>query len=147
MLKYRNIGLKLTPQRLAILDHLQGNRGHPSAEEIHRAVQKKLPTMSLATVYSTLSALKEKGKILELSVDPDKKRYDPDTGPHDHLICIACRRIVDIEDTCHPKLPDDARQDFAIIKSHVEFYGLCPKCNTEKKNQPRETVNVRRSKR
>jgi Fur family peroxide stress response transcriptional regulator len=63
MEKYRDIGFKLTPQRLAILDFLQGNKKHPSAEDIYRSVHKKFPTMSLATVYSTLSALKEKGSL------------------------------------------------------------------------------------
>jgi len=128
MQKYRDIGLKLTPQRLAILDYLQGNKEHPSAEEVYRAVHKKFPTMSLATVYSTLSALKQRGNVLELTLDPDKKRYDPDTGLHNHLICISCKRIVDIHDEYRIDLSEAAKQDFAVIKSHIEFYGICPKC-------------------
>ncbi len=129
MEKYRNLGFKLTPQRLAILHYLEGNKEHPSAENIYRAVHKKFPTMSLATVYSTLSALKDKGSVLELTLDPDKKRYDPDTAMHNHLICISCKQIVDIPDNFQLNVPDAARRDFTIIKSHVEFYGLCPKCN------------------
>ncbi|MFZ2197327.1 MAG: transcriptional repressor, partial [Thermodesulfovibrionales bacterium] len=57
MNKYRNIGFKLTPQRLAILSYLEGNKEHPSAEEIFRAVSDQYPTMSFATVYNTLAAL------------------------------------------------------------------------------------------
>jgi Fur family peroxide stress response transcriptional regulator len=129
MEKYRRMGLKLTPQRLAVLHYLEGNKNHPSAEDIFRAVHKKLPTMSFATVYNTLSILKEKGSVLELTVDPDKKRYDPDTGQHDHLICISCKRIVDIPSTIRFDLPDSARRDFAVIQRHVEYYGYCPECN------------------
>jgi Fur family peroxide stress response transcriptional regulator len=142
--KYRNIGLKLTPQRLAILDYLEGNTGHPSAEDIYRAVSKRFPTMSLATVYTTLGALKEKGNVLELTIDPDKKRYDPETAAHNHLICISCKRIIDIPAANTVVLPDTTRQEFSITKSHVEFYGLCPEC--KKRNAELEEVpNVCRS--
>jgi len=129
MEKYRNIGLKLTPQRIAILDYLEGNRQHPSAEDIYRAVAKKFPTMSFATVYTTLSALKAKGSVLELTIDPAKKRYDPQTGSHNHLICVSCKRIIDVPVAYSLDVPDKLKQGFNIISTHVEFYGLCPKCN------------------
>ncbi|HEY6022275.1 MAG TPA: transcriptional repressor [Candidatus Paceibacterota bacterium] len=145
MENYRDIGFKLTPQRLIILDYLQGNKSHPSAEDIYRAVHDKFPTMSLATVYSTLAALKEKGYIIELSLDPDKKRYDPETVPHNHLICIACKRIVDVAGECRLDLPEDERQDFVVMESHVEFYGLCPGCKQKKKKPTEEVVHVHRS--
>ncbi len=145
MENYRDIGLKLTPQRLTILDYLQGNKAHPSADDIYRAVHDKFPTMSLATVYSTLAALKDKGYVIELTLDPDKKRYDPDTGPHNHLICISCKRIVDVPGERHLDLPEVEKQDFAVIESHVEFYGLCPECKTDKNKTTKEAVNVHRS--
>jgi len=143
-LKYRDIGLKLTPQRLAILDYLEGNKSHPSAEDIYRSVHDRYPTMSLATVYSTLTALKEKGNVLELTVDPDKKRYDPNTSPHNHLICLKCKTIVDIHDDFRIDLPDSAKQDFDVVKSHVEFYGFCPNCKNEE-TADKEAFHVRRS--
>ena len=145
MEKYRYIGLKLTPQRLAILNYLEGNTGHPSAEDIYRAVHKKFPTMSLATVYNTLSALKAKGNVLELTLDPDKKRYDPDTGQHDHLICISCRRIVDIPGAYRFDLSDGERRDFTVLERHIEYYGFCPRCKKDKDKQTKEAVYVRRS--
>jgi Fur family peroxide stress response transcriptional regulator len=126
--KYRDIGFKLTPQRIAILDYLKGNTGHPSAEDIYKAVSKMFPTMSLATVYTTLGALKDKGSVLELTIDPDKKRYDPETAKHNHLICISCKKIVDVPAVNLIDLPDTIKQDFSVIESHVEFYGLCPEC-------------------
>ncbi len=126
--KYRETGLKLTPQRLAILDYLDGNKDHPSADEIYRAVSKKFPTMSFATVYNTLSALREKGSVHELTIDPAKKRYDPDTSRHNHMICIACKKIVDVPMAYDIELPARFKNDFTILNNHVEFHGLCPQC-------------------
>ena len=128
MNKYRNIGIKLTPQRIAILDFLEGNKEHPAADEIYKAVIKKFPTMSFATVYTTLSALKAKGRVLELTIDPGKKRYDPQTGGHNHLICISCKRIIDVPSAYSLDVPENVKQGFDVINTHVEFYGLCTKC-------------------
>lgn len=144
MNNYRDIGLKRTPQRLAILECLEGNKDHPSAEDIFRRVQKRFPTMSLATVYSTLTVLKERGSITELTLDPAKKRYDPDTGLHNHLICLSCRKIVDIPGDFQLDLPPGAAQDFSIVKSHVEFYGFCPRCKDDHTIPLKEAANVRR---
>ena len=132
MKKYRAIGLKLTPQRLAILDYLDGNREHPSAEDIYRAVSKRFPTMSFATVYNTLEVLKKKGNVLELTVDADKKRFDPNIAPHHHLICLRCKRIVDIMSVYELSIPDAEKMDFEITGNHIEFYGVCDLCGKKK---------------
>jgi Fur family peroxide stress response transcriptional regulator len=131
MRKYRDIGFKLTPQRIAILDYLEGNRQHPSAEEIYGAVLKKFSTLSLATVYTTLTALKVRGRIVELTIDPSKKRYDPQAGSHNHLICVSCKRIIDIPPVRSLELLESVKQEFTLINAHVEFYGLCPKCTAK----------------
>ncbi|MBZ0156369.1 MAG: transcriptional repressor [Alphaproteobacteria bacterium] len=130
MEKFKEIGLKLTPQRIAILDYLEGNTEHPSAEEVYRAVSKKFPTMSFATVYNTLEALRKRGSVLELTIDPGKKRFDPNTHPHHHLICLRCRRIVDIHGNYDLSLSAEKKNDFDIMGNHIEFYGICPKCKS-----------------
>jgi Fur family transcriptional regulator, peroxide stress response regulator len=132
MNKYRNIGFKLTPQRLAILSYLEGNKEHPSAEEIFRAVSDKYPTMSFATVYNTLAALSRKGNILELSIDPHKRRYDPNTSMHNHLICVSCKKIEDIHHDYNIVVPDSLKNGFEITGNHIEFYGICPECRKQK---------------
>ena len=131
--EYRALGLKLTPQRIAILDYLKDNSDHPSAEDIYKAIIKLHPTMSFATVYNTLEAIRKKGGVQELTIDPGKKRFDPDTKPHHHLICNCCKRIVDIKEDYDLKLPADKLKGFEITGNHVEFYGVCPACkkNTE----------------
>lgn len=128
MNKFKDIGFKLTPQRIAILTYLEGNREHPSAEDIYRAVSRKFPTMSFATVYNTLEALREKGRVLELSIDPLKKRFDPNTEPHHHLICIKCKRIMDIHNKYELSVPAKEKDGFEITGNHIEFYGICPRC-------------------
>lgn len=127
--KYQDSGLRLTPQRLAILDYLDGNRCHPSAEDIYKAILNRFPTMSFATVYNTLKTLGQKGNVLELTIDADKKRFDPNTEPHHHLICVKCKLIVDIHNEYKLTIPSSDKVGFEIIGSHVEFYGICPKCS------------------
>jgi Fur family peroxide stress response transcriptional regulator len=128
MKKYKNVCLKLTPQRIAILEYLEGNKNHPSASDIYRAVSKKFPTMSFATVYNTLKALKVKENIKELTIDPDKKRFDPNIARHHHLICVTCSKIIDIETEFDVGLTNDQKHGFEITGNHIDFYGVCPEC-------------------
>ncbi len=128
MQKFKDIGLKLTPQRLAILDFLEGNVDHPSADDVYRAVSVDFPTMSLATVYNTLDALRAKGYVQELNIDPAKKRFDPCMRLHHHLICGSCGRIRDIEQDFDLVLPEQVKGDFTITGNHIEFYGICSVC-------------------
>ncbi|OGW38004.1 MAG: transcriptional repressor [Nitrospirae bacterium GWD2_57_9] len=132
MERYRDRGLKLTPQRIAIFDYLEGNKAHPSADEIYKAVAKKFPTMSFATVYNTLTAMKDRGAIREVTIDPSRKRYDPDTMNHNHLICIGCKRVFDVPRTYDLELPARLRNEFTVLANHVEFRGLCPECRKRK---------------
>jgi Fur family peroxide stress response transcriptional regulator len=128
MKRYKDLGIKLTPQRLAILNYLEGNTDHPSAEEIFKAVSVQFPTMSFATVYNTLDTLRKKGWLMEVTIDPDKKRFDPCTEYHHHLICRSCKKVVDIKLNFGLELPAHARDNFTITGNHVDFYGTCPDC-------------------
>jgi Fur family peroxide stress response transcriptional regulator len=135
---YEEIGFKLTPQRIAILDYLDGNKEHPSAEEIYRAVSVKFPTMSFATVYNTLDALRKRGMLLEITIDPNKKRFDPDSEPHHHLMCIRCKKVADVHNKFDLTIPLGERHGFEITGNHIEFYGLCEQCRetrSEKNSQ------------
>ena len=128
MSAFGQIGFKLTPQRIAILDYLNGNKEHPSAEEIYRAVSEKFPTMSFATVYNTLDALKKRGMLLEITIDPGKKRFDPDSEPHHHLMCTRCKKVVDIHNKFDLTIPESARHGFEVTGDHIEFHGVCEQC-------------------
>jgi Fur family peroxide stress response transcriptional regulator len=126
-------GFKRTPQRLAILEYLDGNTSHPSAEEIYRAVSKKYSSMSFATVYNTLNTLAQSGAVRELAIDPKRKRYDPDTTNHHHLICVACRKIIDVPEEITIEVPKATAREFTVLGSHVEFYGQCDACREKRK--------------
>lgn len=131
--KERDARLKRTPQRLAILEFLEGNTSHPSAEDIYRAVSKKYQSMSFATVYNTLHALTRAGALRELTIDPERKRYDPDTSHHHHLICIGCGKVFDVPEEIRVDPPKTMQEDFTIVGNHVEFYGYCSVCRKKRK--------------
>jgi len=124
---------KRTPQRLAILEYLEGNTSHPSAEDIFRVVSKRYQSMSFATVYNTLNTLTRAGELRELTIDPERKRYDPDTSRHHHLICVLCGKIADIPEKIGVELPKDMAEHFVLLGHHIEFYGHCSSC--QKKNK------------
>ncbi len=123
-----NTGLRRTPQRLAIAGFLEGNRDHPTAEDVLAAVRHDHPTISCATVYRTLGALQERGRIRELTIDPRRRRYDPDTGPHHHLLCVGCGKVTDIRDGCELRLAAAIENEYLVLESRVEIHGLCRSC-------------------
>ena len=136
-IKLRKMGLKVTPQRQAILKLLEGNRTHPSAEDIYHEVSKKYPRISFATVYNTLSKLAKAGQIQELDIDPSKKRFDPCLVPHYHFYCKACGEVFDVVyDTpllvnINPlnKKNVDGHQVDAI---QINFKGVCKACRRKR---------------
>ena len=105
--KFQEQGYKITPQRRGIFEILVGNESHPKAEDIYDALRAKMPDVSLATVYNTLSTLKEMGMVNLLSITEDNSiHYDPTTEVHDHLFCLGCSRIFDVD-------RDTAAMDFS----------------------------------
>lgn len=128
--KYRDKGFKLTPQRIEILRILEGNTSHPTAEEIYREIKKKYGTVSFSTVYNTLQALKERGELLEVTIDPERKHFDPNPTPHHHIVCGSCGKIEDVfEDYSGAlKLPDKVLEKFTTTGNHIDFYGICADC-------------------
>lgn len=126
--KIKSAGLRMTPQRMAIVEFLEGNTDHPSAEDIFRAVSKKFPGISIATIYNTLDILRKKGLIEILEIDPERKRCDPNIQPHHHFICKRCKRIHDIFRDIRIDMPEEELRGFRIYGSRIEFFGLCERC-------------------
>ena len=94
--RLREEGLKITPQRIAIVKYLENNHSHPSVERIHRDVARSFPTISLATVYNTLDTLEKIEEVRPLMFNAQRKVYDPDTHSHHHVLCEECGTIQDI---------------------------------------------------
>jgi Fur family transcriptional regulator, peroxide stress response regulator len=122
---------RITPQRYAVLNVLASSSDHPSAESIHAKLVEHYPTMSLATVYKTISLLKREGEILELEFSDLGNRYDGKKPyPHPHVICTECGKIID---PSHLNLDEITSKmmvetGFIILTHRLDFYGLCPEC-------------------
>ncbi len=128
--RFKEAGLKITPQRMAIFRILEGNTAHPSADDIHREIVKSFPNTSLATVYNTLASLQELGLIRELTIEADRRHFDPDATPHHHIICSRCRRIEDISEELPQMtgLPGSVKKRYRLTGYSVEFHGVCKDC-------------------
>src|SRR4029453_17683300 len=88
-------GLRLTRPRRLILDVVRATDAHPTAAFVYQKVRRRLPRVSLATVYRNLRMLAAEGFLAERT-DAGGLRFDGNTGPHDHFTCLACRRIFDV---------------------------------------------------
>jgi Fur family peroxide stress response transcriptional regulator len=127
---------RMTPQRAEILRFLDGNKSHPSAEDIYGRLRRKFPGVSFATVYNTLQSLLSMGELAEIKIDPARKRFDPGLAPHNHLICVHCGRIADLPARA-PALPRNAPKGFKILSCSVEYFGVCPCCGKKGKKEKR----------
>lgn len=126
----RQRGLKVTPQRRAIVEYLAADHGHPDADDVYRQVAASMPDVSRTTVYNTLRALVDLGELTPVEDSGQGgTRYDTNPEPHHHLLCIHCRRLVDIRrEFGGLHLPPAARAGYRIVSSQVTFYGYCPEC-------------------
>jgi Fur family peroxide stress response transcriptional regulator len=91
-------GLKVTPQRMAVLNALVNTLHHPTADEIYRVVAASIPGLSVTTVYNILDVFVENGLVHRIKTDADVMRYDAVTKPHHHLYCAETDRVEDYFD-------------------------------------------------
>ncbi|MEE9935561.1 MAG: transcriptional repressor [Deltaproteobacteria bacterium] len=126
----REKGLKVTPQRLAIVDALVENRyEHPGATLIFNEARKKAKRVSLSTVYATLKEFCENGLIRQLEFDRMENRYDVDLSDHVNLICNRCGKIFDYSIPASLEPRDIARKSgFVVTDTRLEFHGYCRDC-------------------
>ena len=125
----------MTRQRRVILEELCKVDTHPSADEVYAMVRKRLPRISLGTVYRNLEILAESGDILKLEPGCTLKRFDGKTGHHYHLRCIRCDRVFDSPADIDITIKHDLKNttDFKIIGHKLEVIGICPECITQAK--------------
>lgn len=126
----KEAGVKLTHQRLEIFRELATTEEHPDAETIFRAVQQRMPTVSLDTVYRTLWMLHDLGLVTTLGPQRDRVRFDANIDPHHHYVCVRCGLVRDFEsdELNGLRLPDALKQLGSIVDAHVEVRGLCAEC-------------------
>ncbi len=120
----RQKGVKPTPQRVVITEHLLNTVSHPTADEIMEAVSDKLPVaLSRATVYNTLNALVEAGVVREVFTEPGCARYDANTSEHHHFVDVKSGHIFDIPQELVPQLKDQLGDRFKVHNYSITFWG------------------------
>ncbi len=137
----KEAGIKLTHQRLEIFRELAGTQEHPDAETIFRAVQQRMPTVSLDTVYRTLWMLHDLGLVTTVGPQRGAVRFDANLDRHHHYVCVRCGLVRDFEseDLNGLRVPDAVKQLGSIVDAHVEVRGLCARCKRQQdgsKQQP-----------
>lgn len=126
----RAAGLKATGPRVAILDAVERNSHHPSAEDIYQELAESHPSLSLSTVYGTLSAFVRAGLVRKLSEVDGRLRVDGTKTPHDHAICRMCGTIFDVEPDPHTALtpPSELPGGLLVLNVRVEYDVVCEQC-------------------
>jgi len=128
--KLKNNGVRITPQRHAILEYLVTSKSHPTADEIYKSLASNFPNMSVATVYNNLRVFRDVELIKELTYGDTSSRFDFITHDHYHIICNDCGTIVDFH---HPGLKEVEHfashvTGFKVNTHRLEVYGTCPGC-------------------
>ena len=127
----QQIGYRLTPQRMMILDAIADSEGHLSAEEILETVRAAYPYLDISTVYRTLDLLKTLHLVSETDLGRGPAQYELlSKGLHHHLICTECREILDVPDSLLDSLRHAMSEeyDFHAEIEHLAVFGICSNC-------------------
>ena len=124
---------RMTKQRAVILETLRGLCTHPTADELYAIVKKKLPRISLGTVYRNLDLLSSSGEINLLEQAGQQKRFDGNTMPHYHVRCTVCGKVGDIfnAEANLPCLTNLDVNHFTVYSADITFYGICKECEKQ----------------
>ena len=127
----REVGLRVTPQRLAIFQALATSDAHPTAQDLFEQLYPQLPSLSQATVYNTLQTLVRHGLIQEIGAAGDGAiHYDANPTPHINLICTHCHCVEDFFGISLDGFAEDviARSGYQVQGVRIAYYGICPRC-------------------
>ena len=125
--RLRESGIKVTPQRLAIVEELDGHI-HLSIDELYETIKKRFPSISLATVYKNINAMMEKQFILEVKIPGEKSKYELAKAPHSHVVCETCGKVEDIALDLEAVTQKAVNLSHYEIREEVLLRGVCPAC-------------------
>lgn len=130
--------LRNTKQRKVILEELAKLESHPTASELYEIVRKRLPRISLGTVYRNLEILSQFRKINTLHPAGFEKRFDGRTDLHYHVRCVRCGRLDDVPLEPFDTIDEAARNvtEYEILSHSIEFVGVCARCRSHKEKEP-----------
>jgi Fur family ferric uptake transcriptional regulator len=115
-----------------ILEELRKRRDHPSARELYEVVRRRLPRISLGTVYRNLDLLSSRGEAQKITLGRSESRFDGNPSPHYHVRCVRCGRVGDVPDELPPRVIErfESVEDYKILGFHLELLGICPECQS-----------------
>ena len=122
-----------TPQRRVVLEELQKLTSHPTATDLYEIARKRLPSISLGTVYRNLELLSRVGVIQKLELGGTEARFDGNSNSHHHIQCLECGQVVDLHglaDKVPIALPKE-QNGYTILGHRLVFYGLCRQCKSK----------------
>ncbi len=133
----RRAGHRITPQRVEICRALAESREHPTPQALYRQISARTPGISQATVYNTLTVLRDLGEVVEVGLGQDRTYYEPHPTPHANLICLRCGKIEDVEDPQVGTLSERLalREGLSIKAAHMDIYGVCRACAAQSTGQ------------
>ncbi|NYB74888.1 transcriptional repressor [Sedimentibacter hydroxybenzoicus DSM 7310] len=123
----KNKKIRLSHQRLKVLEYLTTNYNHPTADQIYNGLHDEVPTLSKTTVYNTLSSLLDAGLIRAINIEDNEVRYDINTHDHGHFKCESCKNIYDFNIDID-LFEADQLSGFEINDKNVFFKGTCRSC-------------------
>ena len=126
----RKAGVKLTHQRLEIFREVASSLEHPDADAVFRAVRKRVPTVSIDTVYRTLWMLNDLGLVTTLGPRRESVRFDANLERHHHYVCVHCGLARDFEsaELAALRVPASVQELGRVITTQVEVRGVCSRC-------------------
>jgi Fur family transcriptional regulator, peroxide stress response regulator len=129
--KLQEHGYRLTSHRLALLRLIAASEGHPNAFQLFEKLRVHFPTVSLATIYKTITLLKDEGEILEIELHNNSHFDGNKPFPHPHLICNNCGKILDGDEiqviqTLNAEIKET--YGFQVVQPQLVFYGICSEC-------------------
>ena len=120
----KDSGFRQTKQRDMILELLEGNKNHPTADDIIEIIKSKAGHVTVATVYNTLETLSKQGLIKKLDSLDTKSHFDPDTKPHYHAICTKYKKVFDL--VAPPNVNIQLPSNFSMNDCYI--HGCCDNC-------------------
>ena len=123
-----------TRQRKLILEELQKVKTHPTAASLYAIVRRRMPKISLGTVYRNLELLNQMGMVRKMDFSGSEARYDGNVEDHDHLRCVCCMKVDDVPGP-PLALAGGGKEDwggYKVLGHRLEFFGVCPKCRRRK---------------
>lgn len=135
--KGRELRRRSTRQRKVVLEVLRSTTSHPTADWVYEQVRKRIPNISLGTVYRNLKLLRDMGEIMELDFGSTYSRFDGNPEPHYHFSCVECGRVLDVDIPVSAELEEKVRErhGWEVFSHRVEFYGRCAECSRRQQEE------------